>query len=148
MTNAAPHAEYKARLGPEEDPADYEEIRVDGRVFYRTRKNEQPTNSQTTQPVPRRRYSEQLNDPHIKAQNDFRRVSFLTRFASSAELEQLTEAYRGAITEAASILRTEWDIPPATIYRHFALQNYGFDPEDFGCAEDGPCDGAREQPLD
>ncbi len=107
------------------DSREYKSIVVDGKVFYCLEDEKKPNST-------KRRYSDQFSNPHFKIIDKYRRLKFYTDFFYKNNLTEVTNKYKAAIAEAIDILKKEADIDPKLIYKHFCLDKYGFDKEDYG----------------
>lgn len=121
---------YLASLAEADDPSEYESVTVDGREFYCRREVAEPR-------AAKRRYSDQFKDPLFKLRDQYRKLKMLRQFMARHDLDELTEKYKAAILECATILNKENDVGMPAIYSHFNLDRFELDPEDFGvCADD------------
>ncbi|KAI4292405.1 hypothetical protein PAPHI01_1679 [Pancytospora philotis] len=112
-----------------EDPAGYDVVEVDGRKFYSAKETAAPT-------AKRRRYSDQFKDPLFKLKDEYRKLRMLGQFMEQHDLDELTEKYRDAILECSAVLHKEFELPLDALYKHYSLEQFGLDPEDFGIVED------------
>lgn len=120
---------YFTDLSALEDPLDYDSINVGDKTFYYKKEKEAEHRPS------RRRYSDQFKDPLFKAKDAHRKLNMLKQLTEKQGLDELTDKYRNAIMECVWILKQEGGIEPASVYKHFNMGNFGFNPEDFGVAE-------------
>lgn len=117
---------------PPESPDRYQELHIDGNVFYKMKKT-----GECTEPVRRRRYSDQFKDPLFIQKDISRKLRMMKQFREShGNLEELIERWKDCIFECVSILQSKYDMPPAAIFKMFNLKRHGFDPLDYGVCEE------------
>lgn len=113
-------------------PGDYQEIYVDGRVFYKVCKPNQKAGT-----IRRRRYSDQFKDPAFVQKDINRKLRMIKQFREAhGDLEAVIQRWKDCVSECISILSTQYGIHPAQVFRAFPLGKWGFDIEDYGGSED------------
>jgi hypothetical protein len=122
---------FFSKIKDGEDPAKYDKITVDGRVFFYLKPIE--SNLKTS----KRRYSDQFKDSLFLAKDTNKKLKMIKQFnLKYKDMIQKTEKYISCIEEAIWILKKEFQIEPSVIFQGFDLKSLGFNPEDYGVIEE------------
>jgi hypothetical protein len=105
----------------EDNKNDYEETKVDSKIFYRLKSREN---------IPikkKRRYSDLLKDPLFAQQDLFRKLNMIKQFRDkNGDMPKVIDQWKSLIGECIIIMQKDYEVSAQEIFKIFQLENYGF----------------------